>query len=418
MAIAGQLLTLAIVHWVLGFRFEAHWAIMAISASAALNLYLSIRYPRAKQLTDYEATVHLGFDLVQLALLLSLTGGWTNPFAFLLVVPVTISATVLSRKSTWILLALALVSCLILARWHLPLPWGAVPLQIPTTYLIGSWIGLVVSMVFLAIYAATVSADARRRSKALAATEAALEREHKLAELGTLAAAAAHELGTPLGTITLAARELLRETPKQDARYDDVALINDQVSRCRQILERLSHSDLGDAPHPFAIQTIEALANEAARPFEFLTDVVIHVRAHPLENSDTKQPVITRRAEVLHALTNFIENAVGFARTRVDVSIGWSAERIQVVIADDGPGFDPTVQKKLGEPYVTTRQRGEGDEDDAHVNATGDTGLGLGVFIAKTLLERTGARVQFINAPQGGASVRIVWRRDPLGATT
>lgn len=413
-AILGQLSTILTVHYLLGFEVDIVLAGLAVAASALINLALTLLYPASRHLTDPQAAMQLGFDLVQLSLLLFLTGGMTNPFAILMVVPVTISATVLSRRSTWILLGIAFVASVILAVWHLPLPVWEVELYMPRIYLIGSWAGLAFTMIFLSLYAGRVSADARRRAQALAATEAALEREHKLSELGTLAAAAAHELGTPLGTITLAARELMRDTPTDDVRYEDISLINDQVTRCRRILERLSTKDLGDEEHPFAIQTIEALAREAARQFDFLTDVTITVTATPLANDESEQPLVTRRAEILHALTNFVENAVGFAKSEVTVEIGWSPRAIRVVIADDGPGFDPVVQKQLGEPYVTTRRDGMESDGSKPVNATGDTGLGLGVFIAKTLLERTGATVRFVNGIEGGAIIRINWKRDIL----
>jgi two-component system sensor histidine kinase RegB len=414
-ALLGQGLALLVIYFGLGYDFEIFWAAMVVAVSVAFNLFLIVLFPAAHQLPDKKAAMQLGFDLVQLALLLSFTGGLSNPFSSLLLVPVTISATVLSRKSTWALLVLALGLSILMARWHLPLPWPDSSFTLPAMYRLGLWMGLAVAMIFLTLYAARISVDTRKRSQALAATEAALEREHKLAELGTLAAAAAHELGTPLGTITLAARELLRETPEGDPRHEDVLLINDQISRCRGILERLSYKDLSDEAFPFAIQTIEALAHEAARAFEYLTDVVIDVEAAPLDEGNAPQPVISRRAEILHALTNFIENAVGFARSRVLVRIGWSSSVIEVIIKDDGPGFDPSVQKNLGEPYVTTRRRGTEAMGAHHVNATGDTGLGLGVFIAKTLLERTGATVRFVNdVKSGGAVVKILWQKEML----
>lgn len=401
MAVAGQALTLLLVRYGLGFEFSVAAPLLAVAASAGFNLWLSLRQHPARQLADSEAAVHLGLDLGQLGLLLHLTGGMTNPFAFLMLVPVTISATVLSRRSTFLLLALALFISFLIALSHRPLPWRDGPLDIPETYLIGVWVSLTFSMVFLALYAERVAYDARRHVNALAATQAALAREQKLSGLGTLAAAAAHELGTPLGTITLATRDLLRNTCSDDPRHDDLQLIDSQVRRCRRILEQLGDRAIDEAQHPFAFQPLEALVREAARPFENLTDVAIHIEAGPERAEDgSAQPVIRRRDEILHALTNFIENAVGFANDAVTVRIVWSTATLGVTISDDGPGFDPAIQKRLGEPYVSLR----GEAGDAG-------GLGLGVFIAKTLLERTGASVKFINPHEGGARVTVIWPR-------
>lgn len=406
-AVAGQLATLLIVHFALDFAFDLGFAIAAVAVSAALNLYLARRFPATKQLSDAEAATQLGFDLLQLALLLYLTGGLTNPFSLLMLVPVTISATILSRRSTAVLLLVALALSLVLALWHQPLPWRGMPVVIPETYLAGVWIGLCFSMVFLALYVARVSSEARRRATALAATQAALSREHRLAALGTLAAAAAHELGTPLGTITLAARELEQETPPDDPKYEDVALIASQARRCRQILERIGKQRVAGGGDPFAHQRISALVREAARPYEELSDTAILVRSAPRSVDGPPQPVVRRRPEILHALGNFIENAVSFARSRVLIDISWSYRVIEVAIEDDGPGFVPSVLRSLGEPYVTTRG-GLGEAGGR------DGGLGLGVFIAKTLLERTGARVSFVNAKGGGALVRITWPVEAL----
>lgn len=410
-AIAGQLATLCIVRFVLGFPLPLLAAGLAVAASAMLNLYLVSRFAATRKLSDREAAAQLGFDLLQLAFLLALTGGLTNPFSILILVPITISATVLSRRSTLMLLAGGLLLSMALALWHRPLPWhGGGELSLPETYLFGLWGGFAVAMVFLALYAERVSAEARRHALALAATKAALDREQKLAELGTLAAAAAHELGTPLGTITLAARELLKETPGDDPRREDVALISEQAGRCRHILERLSEQRIEEEEHPFFRQPLSALVAEAARPFERLSDVTIELRAEPRVPAAAREPVVRRQPEILHALNNFIENAVAFARSQVVITIDWAAQHIDITIRDDGPGFDPAVLRNLGEPYITGR-RTQGDRGGVK---GGEGGLGLGVFIAKTLLERTGASVSFGNAREGGAVIRIHWPRERL----
>jgi len=407
-AVVGQLATLGIVRYGLGFPVPLAEAGLAVAASAALNLILQFRYAGTRQLSDREAASQLGFDLLQLAFLLFLTGGLTNPFSILIVVPISISATVLSRRSTLILLTLGLLLSMTLALWHRPLPWhDGGELSLPVTYLFGLWIGLAFSMVFLTLYAARVSAEARRHALALAATKAALDREQKLAELGTLAAAAAHELGTPLGTITLAARDLLKETPAGDPRQEDVTLINEQVGRCRQILERLSKQRIEEEEHPFSRQPLTAILAEAAEPFEHESDVEIAIHTQTVGDDAGREPVLRRRPEILHALNNFIENAVAYAKSRVKLNLSWTADNVEIEVRDDGPGFDTGILRSLGEPYIRGRWLSSGRRGKTE-------GLGLGVFIAKTLLERTGATVSFSNPLDGGALVRMRWPRNML----
>lgn len=402
LAVGGQLATVLFVRFGLDLPIDLTPAIAAIAASALLNVLVVLRYGAVRQLTDRQAAPQLAFDLIQLAFLLCLTGGLTNPFSLLMVAPVTISATVLSRRSTAMLLLLALILSAAMALMYTPLPWRGGSIDLPPLYMFGLWAGLAFSMLFLALYAGRVSEEARRRAGALAATQAALAREQRLAELGTLAAAAAHELGTPLGTITLAAQELLRETPKDDPRHEDLALIGSQATRCRTILEQLTQRRPAADEHPFARQPLEAIAREAARPFENRDGVTLTV--HAARGADGKpQPVMRRQPEILHALTNFIENAVSFARSRVDIDLDWDAREVRMTITDDGPGFDPVVLRSLGEPYITTRR---GTDTEA--------GLGLGIFIAKTLLERTGARVSFVNTLSGGACVSLRWKRSGI----
>ncbi|RMD87638.1 MAG: sensor histidine kinase [Alphaproteobacteria bacterium] len=408
-AIAGQLAALFVVRYGLGFSFPLFWALAAVSLSAAVNGYLMWRHPGGRQLADREAVLELAFDLLQLSFLLYLTGGLANPFALLILAPVTVSASVLSRRSTLALLTLGLLLISLLALWHRPLPWEGTALAIPRLYLFAVWAGLALAMTFLALYVARVSAEARQRAQALAATEAALDRAQKLSDLGALAAAAAHELGTPLGTITLAVRELLEELPADDPRGEDLRLISDQAERCRDILQQLSMRSEQPSGHPFDVQPLSALAREAARPFERLTDVAIEVHDRATDPAAGPQPQTRRRPEILHALTSFIENAVGFARGRVEIDICWDTSDAWCRIRDDGPGFDTAVLRHLGAPYLGADPRGS--PSSARESAAG---LGLGVFIAKTLLERTGARVEFGNAAEGGAVVSIRWPRSAL----
>jgi two-component system sensor histidine kinase RegB len=406
-AVVGQFVTLVAVYFALGFRFDLVPALAAVALSALLNLFLQYRYRAAKQLTDREASLQLAYDLTQLSALLYLTGGMQNPFSFLLLVPVTVSATVLSRGATLRLLFLAILFSLALVQWHAPLPWGDSQLVFAPLYLWGMWVGLVFSMVFLALYAARVSDEARRRADALTATQAALAREHQLSALGALAAAAAHDLGTPIGSIMLAAKEMTAGDNLPEPLVAELELIYGEAKRCRGILERIarSHAD-SDSDH-FSDMPLEAIVRHVVEPH-------LYRGKNILIESDSGtgggSPPVTNRAEIRHGLGNFIDNAVRYANEEVHVRLRSTGTSIEIEISDDGPGFESAVIKELGEPYVfAARSRNPSGPDDET-----SQGLGLGVFIAKTLIEQTGGRVTFSNNKPGGACVCITWPRDRL----
>lgn len=406
-AVIGQLFALLLVRFVLEFELAFEAAVLAVLFSAALNLYLTIRYEWVRHLNEREALLQLGFDLAQLAFLLYLTGGLQNPFAVLLVVPVTISATMLQRASTVSLLAVALVVTLLLLPFHLPLPWDGDPPTFEPIYLMGLGIALAFCMIFMALYVMRVAEEARTRATALAATQAALAREHRLSALGALAAAAAHELGTPLGTITLAAGELKRDLDDADPHAADIHLISDEVNRCRDILARLSQGHNEKAGEPVSWVPVLALIREAMAPYDKGRPVSIEISGEA-DGAETAQPMVFRRPEILHGLGNFIENAVSYAKSEVHLRARWSESEVLVTICDDGPGFDPVILRQLGEPYVTSGAAGPG-----RLQRT-DGGLGLGVFIAVTLLARTGAKTEFANRGNKGAEVKVRWPREIL----
>ena len=398
-AVSGQALALLLVHYGLGFQLPLGSALAVVAISILLNVVVFLVYPSSTRLTDRGAALYLAFDLVQLAALLFLTGGLTNPFTLLFLVPVTISATILSLHSTVVLGLLAFCCIALLGFFHLPLPWTEPGLDLPRLYQLGLGVALVLGMSFLAIYAWQVAAEARRMSDALAATQLALAREQRLSALGALAAAAAHELGTPLGTIVVAAKELSREVaaapPVMQDIVDDVALIAAQAQRCREILARLSrrpeHEPDSEA---FTRLPLGGLVEAAADPHR--RD---NIELTVLLQEDV-QPIVPRSPEILHGLGNLVENAMDFARSEVQLSIAWDTREIRVDVLDDGPGFNIDILSALGDPYVTSR--------------AGDGGMGLGVFIAKTLLEHTGATVQFGNRPGGGAMATVRWSRTAL----
>jgi two-component system sensor histidine kinase RegB len=406
LAVAGQLLLLVGVHWGLGFELPIFPALAIVALTAAINLALGWRTPMTRRLDDRAAGWMLAYDILQLAVLLYLTGGIANPFCVLFLAPVLISATALSPRTTLALGALAVVSMTLIGYFHQPLPWfpGVEP-QIPPLYRLGLWVSLLVSVVFIGIYAWRIAEERRELSDALAATELVLAREQHLSALDGLAAAAAHELGTPLATIALVVRELERELPKQGSHADDIRLLREQTERCRAILSTLTTLRAGDAP--FDRMALSLLLEEVVAPHRpFGIEIAIDAPAEKLD-----EPVIARNPGILYGLGNIVENAVDFARTKVVVAARWTADRIEIEVSDDGPGFAPGVIDRIGEPYVTAHGSRRG-----RPAADATAGLGLGFFIAKTLLERTGATLEVENrtVPGSGARVRVRWTRPEL----
>jgi two-component system sensor histidine kinase RegB len=267
----------------------------------------------------------------------------------------------------------------------------------------GMWLSLLLALGFIGVYAWQLTEEARQMVDALAATELVLAGEQHLSQLDGLAAAAAHELGTPLSTISVIATELEREIAPDSPHADDVRLLREQAQRCRGILGKLTQ--LSSSTEPFDRMALSALIEETVSPHRNF-GVAIEVALTP---RDAAEPIGGRNPAVLHGLGNLVENAVDFAAARVDIAANWSTEEVVVTIRDDGPGFAPEIMDRIGEPYVTSRRRGREPPE------LESGGLGLGVFIAKTLLERSGATLTFANraAPEHGAVVEVRWgRRD------
>lgn len=403
LAVAGQTLSIVIVHFALGFPTPLGLCLGAIAASAWLNLFVTLRYSPQRFLSDREAAGYIAFDIVQLCTLLFFTGGLQNPFSALIIAPVTIAASVLPLRFTIGLAALAIAGVSILALHHMPIPWyPGESLELAPIYKAGFWAALSFSVAFFAAYAHRIAAESAQMRSALAATQLVLAREERLAALGGLAAAAAHELGTPLATIQVTAKEMQREIERELAEHedlaDDAALLVSQAERCRDILSRLSrHGDAGDAMHDKL--GVDDLLREAASPFmDQPAGPAIRIEAKSRDGA--VKPVLKRRPEIIFGLRNFIENAAGFAEGNVLLSAEWDESRLSISVYDDGPGFSPEILARLGEPYVSARA--------GYRMPGAKSGLGLGFFIAKTLLEATGAQVAFENrqwaAPQGEAS--------------
>lgn len=392
-AIGGQFGTLIVVG--LYLRYSLAWVslLAAVAAAAALNLGMATLYPRTARLNGRDALFQFAFDLVQAGVLLFLTGGLKNPFVILLIVPVTISATLLSLRGTILLIAMAATILVILWRWALPLPWDGAPLVLPPLYRIGVVVAVALAGVFLAGYAWTVSAEARKRAHALFATQAALERESKMAALGSLAAAAAHELGGPLGTITLIARELAEALGNDPDFGADVRLLDAEATRSRGILVGIARR--AEADDPFPKLRLDALLHEVAQPLA-PTRVPVEV-----QTAGGTAATIRRTPELLHGLANLVANAVRHAGSAVTLTATTTAHELGITVADDGSGFAEGVLPHLGEPFLGPSRSRSG-------------GTGLGIFIATTLLERTGGRLTFANRPGGGAQVDIRWPRSHI----
>jgi two-component system sensor histidine kinase RegB len=409
--VVGQLITVGVVYLVLGFKLPFGVCLAFIALSAWLNVFLRMRYPARTRLSTPLATGLLAYDILQLSALLYLTGGIDNPFTFLLVAPVTVSAATLPPRNTIVLGLIGASSTVLLLHYHLPLPWrDGETFHLDTLYKLGLLASVLSGMIFLALYVWRLAKESRQMADALAATEMVLAREQRLHALDGLAAAAAHELGTPLSTITVVAKELSRDAAPGSQLADDLGLLQTQAARCREILKKLTRGPT--EPDPLHQRmTVTQLIEEAAGPY-LLSNVKLDVSAGPEAGSDAEaaeEPIGERRPGVLYGLGNLVENAVEFARSRVEITARWSGREVTIAIADDGPGVAPDVIDALGEPYITTRPA----RPRGQAMAGEPSGLGLGFFIAKTLLERSGAAVALDNRewPSRGAIAKISWPR-------
>src|SRR3954466_14265223 len=402
LAALGQLTAIFIVAQGLEFAFPTLACVAIVGVSALLNLALQTAFNPMQRLEPVYAAALLALNIVELAALLFLTGGLQNPFSFLFLGPVLISATVLPIRMTVGLGLLAVACASALVFFHLPLPWDSEdPLILPPIYLFGVWLSIVLAIGVTSLYAFQATEEARKLSDALATTELVLTREQHLTQLDGLAAAAAHELGTPLSTIFLISRELEKTVDGNDPLASDLKTLREQAQRCRDILAKLTQ--LSSSGAPFDRMPLSTLIEETVAPTRDF-GIAIKVR---IAGAAASEPVGRRNPAILYGVGNILENAVDFARTTVEVNAWWNAEKVEIIVSDDGPGIAPDVLKRIGEPYLSRRRGAEDAQGER-------SGLGLGVFIARTLLERTGAKVSFTNRtfPDHGAVVQIVWPRN------
>ena len=408
-AVCGQALAVAFAVVVLGFGLPI-WSVMAVIAtSAALNIATSLTRRSAARLGDREAALYLGYDMIQLGLLLYMTGGLQNPFAILMLAPVTVAATVLSLRSVIGLSALTVLAISLLALFHLPLPWYEPAPEPGLLYMMGLWTALVSSALFVAFYVWSVAEEARRMRDAFAATQLALAREQRVSAVGGLAAAAAHQLGSPLATIAVIAKELVRDLPGGSPHAEDAILLLSQSERCRTILADLVQHREGEGEPPPRLP-FSVLVEAAGEPYRSaavqrgVALVQTNAAARDADGEQVPEPMVVPNPEIMHGLGNLIQNATQFAVREAAITVSWSEDSAAVDIVDDGPGFPPPVLARIGEPYIS----GRGTETQSH--------MGLGIFIAQTLLERTGARLGFANLPESGAQIVVEWRRGAIEA--
>jgi two-component system sensor histidine kinase RegB len=413
-AITGQIVAVIVALRIYHLQIETGLIALTIGASIVANLVSSFIYPQSRRLSEREASLMLVFDILQLGLLLYLTGGLNNPYALLMLAPVTIAATMLHLRSTVLIALLSMVMLTLIAVWHIPIltPAG-VPLELPGLFRFGFWTALMIGVGFIAIYARQVTNEMHAMGEALLATQLALAREQKLTDLGGVVAAAAHELGTPLATIKLVSSEMLEELDDNPDLRADAALIRSQADRCRDILHSMGRAGKEDIHLRRA--PLQTVVQEAAEP-HMTRGKSVRLTVAPDADRNLRQPVIDRRPEIIHGLRNLIQNAVDFAETAVDIEVRWTDQNIFVRIEDDGPGFPASVIGRIGDPFMRRRRV---DQDRAR--RPGYEGMGLGLFIAKTLLERSGARLSFANAGNdsaGGAIVIVEWQTDKIAPPT
>jgi len=402
LVIGGEIALLAAMAFGLGYPAPYFLCAVVVAAGAFVNVLTSVASPPQRVMGDREAVAQLSLDVLQMSFLLGLIGGTANPFILILLAPVTLAAATLPLRPLLVVGGLASALSLLLALVALPYPSLNPEPRLTLEFRLAAGIANVAGIALVAGYVRQSVVEAARMALALDVTQTVLAREQKLSALGALAAAAAHELGTPLATISIVSKEMAREATTPQVK-EDAELLIAQAERCRQILKRLAATPDKATDEVHERLSLRQLVQEVIQPHANASKEV-RVEAIVTGAKDVKTPDIRRLPEITHAFTTFVENAVDFAKSEILVSARFDADSVSIEVRDDGPGFAPEILAKLGEPYVTSRPGAEGSR-------TGHIGMGLGFFISKTLLERTGAEVTFHNAKPRGAVVAARWPR-------
>ena len=403
-AIIGQLVAINLVYSYLNLKFPIVESHIIIFTGLLTNLYLQFKV-KTNQLKDLYSSMFLIYDLISLSILLFLTGGISNPFSLLLIVPAIVSSTFLSMGTTIILGAATIFSLTILTKYYLPLPGiDEYGFNFPTFYLIGMLISIIVGLIFLSYFGIRFAGETKKRSQALNQLQQVIAKEYELESLGGQAAAAAHSLGTPLATITVVAKELRKEIGEKSKHSKDLDLLISQSKRCGDILKQISQKQIVKDKFISAVK-LEVLLVEILKSFIETSDKEIKLKS----NNDKNKIDIKRSPEIIYGLRNFIGNAVKFSNQQVLVEIESNNENIVISINDDGPGFPDDVVSLLGEPYIKSKSK----------KISNKSGLGLGTFLGKTLLERQGAKLNFSKSKNySGALVSISWNVTNLISTS
>ena len=399
-AILGQFIAINIVYFYLDLDFPIKVAHLIIFIGFLTNLFLQFRV-KSIQVKDFNASIFLFYDLIQLSLLLYLTGGISNPFTILMIIPTIVSSTFLSMGTTIILGCVTMIFLFLLTIFHYPLPGiHDQSVTFPKLYLAGYFIAIIIGLVFLSYFGIRFSGESKRRSDATSQLQKLIAKEYELESLGGQAAAAAHSLGTPLATINVVASELKKEFGKNNEHSKDIDLLISQTKRCGEILKKISKKQIKDDEF-FSKTKLEDLLQEISSSFKETSSKNIVLK---LDN-DKNKISIQRSPEMIYGLRNFIGNAVKFSKNKVELILASNKKTVEILIKDNGPGFPMDVIELLGEPYIKSRSNKIKD----------NAGTGLGTFLGKTLLERRGAKISFYNNKENkGAVVKINWKNKDL----
>ena len=394
-AIFGQLFAINIVYNYLNLTFPIIESHIIILIGLLTNLYLQFKI-KSSQLKDIYASLFLIYDLVQLSALLYLTGGILNPFSFLLIIPTIVSSTFLSMGTTIVLGFFTSILLLLISSFYFPLPGiQENTLIFPVFYKTGILVAILIGLIFLSYFGIRFAGETKKRSEAFNKLQEVISKEYELESLGGQAAAAAHSLGTPLATISVVAKELKKDIG-DDAEYSkDIDLLISQTKRCSEILKKISKKQIKDDHFISSVKT-EDLIEEIINSFREISSKEIVLMCEEDENKID----IQRTPEIIYGFRNFIGNAVKFSKSKVSIYLKSDVEIISITINDDGPGFPDDIKNVLGEPYIKSKSK----------DVSSNSGLGLGTFLGKTLLEKQGAKLYFSRDNKlGGASVLISW---------
>ena len=401
-AIFGQLFSVNLVFFVLDLNFPVFLCHVVIFVGLLSNIYLQFGI-KATLLKDLYSSSFLMYDIIQLSILLFLTGGIFNPFAILLIVPTIVSSTFLSVGSTIILGTSTIILLFVLTFFNMPLPgMEEYVLSFPNYYVTGILISLIIGLIFLSYFGIRFAGETKKRSDALNKLQQILAKEYELESLGGQAAAAAHSLGTPLATISVVSKELRKEVGDNSKLTKDIDLLISQTKRCSEILKKISQKKI-ISDEFLSSMSFENLLEEIIKSFKESTEKKIKLNT----DKDINKIDIKKNPELVYGLRNFIGNAVKFSNDKILISIISDNINLFVIIEDDGPGFPEDIIKALGEPYIKSRSK-------LYKN---NAGLGLGTFLGKTLLERQSAIISFENdSSLSGAKVKIKWRINDLSS--